>query len=135
VSLDLVVSCFRDGELHPEPTALLRAPFQSLVLHTEPRCLVLGLPGGQESLLFIDTTADAVNGFTLNRPVDDPALWQALFSALQHSGCVLVVPGGVPPLVGRADTAPHLPADMVEALGPPVVLPDALAIRGWIERA
>lgn len=135
MSLDLCVACFRNGEPHPEPTALLRAPFDPLVVSTEPRCLVLGLPGGQESLLFIDTIATADTGFTLNRPVRDPALWRALFSALQHTGRVLVVPGDVPPLIGVADTAPHLPADMVEALGQPVVVTDGLAIRHWVENA
>jgi hypothetical protein len=135
MSLDLWVSCFRNGEPHPEPTALLRAPFDPLVVSTEPRCLVLGLPGGQESLLYIDTTANAETGFTLNRPVRDPALWLALFSALRHTGRVLVVPGEVPPLIGVADTAPHLPADMVETLGQPVVVTDGLAIRHWVENA
>lgn len=135
MSLDLVVSCFRDGELHPEPTTLLRAPFDPLVRQTEPRCLVLGLPGGQQSLLFIDTGADTDSGFTLTRPVRDPALWQALFNALQHTGRVLVVPGEVPPLIGVANTAPHLPADMIEALGQPVVVTDGLAIRHWVENA
>ena len=130
-----MVSCFRDGELHPEPTTLLRAPFQPLVRSMEPRCLVLGLADGQESLLFIDTAADTGSGFTLNRPVRDPTLWQALFSALQHTGRVLVVPGEVPPLIGVADTAPHLPAFMVEALGQPVVVSDGLAIRHWVENA
>ena len=52
MSLDLVVSCFRDGELHPEPTALLREPVRPLVQHTEPRCLVLGLADGRENSLF-----------------------------------------------------------------------------------
>lgn len=133
MSLDLWVCCFRNGEPHPEPIALLRAPFQPLVLRTEPRCLVLGLPDGQESLLFLDTTADTANGFTLNRPVRDPALWQALFSALQHTGRVLVVPGEVPPLIGRADSAVHLPADLVASLGQPVLVADGLAIRHWVE--
>lgn len=67
MSLDLCVACFRNGEPHPEPTALLRAPFD--------------------------------------------------------------------PLIGVADTAPHLPADMVEALGQPVVVTDGLAIRHWVENA
>ncbi len=135
MSLDLWVSCFCHGEPHPAPTAGLRAPFDPLVLRTEPGCLVLGLPGDQESLLFIDTTAATATGFTLNRPVRDPALWRALFSALQHTGRVLVVPGAVPPLIGVADTVPHLPADLVESLGPPVVVTDGLAIRHWVENA
>ena len=135
MSLDLWLCCFRGGEPRPEPTALLRAPFDPLVLRTEPRCLVLGLPDGQDSVLFIDTAADMATGFTLNRPVRHPALWQALFSALQPTGRVLVVPGAVPPLIGRADTAPHLPADMLATLGPPVVVADGLAIRHWVENA
>ena len=135
MSLDLWVACFRHGQPHPEPTALLRAPFDPLVVSSEPRCLVLGLPGDQESLLLIDSTAATGTGFTLNRPVRDPALWQALFSALQHTGRVLVVPGAVPPLIGVADTAPHLAADLVESLGPPVVVTDGLAIRHWVENA
>lgn len=135
MSLDLWVACFRHGEPHLEPTAGLRAPFDPLVVSTEARCLVLGLPGDQESMLFIDTTATNTAGFTLNRPVRDPLLWQALFNALQHTGRVLVVPGDVPPLIGCADTAPHLPADLVQSLGPPVVVPDGLAIRHWVENA
>ena len=44
MSLQLWLSCFRHGEPHRVPTAGLRAPFDPLVIGTEPRCLVLRLP-------------------------------------------------------------------------------------------
>ena len=132
MSLDLVLSCWRHGQMHRLPTTQLSAPFQPLVLRRAPRCLVLGLADGQESLLFGDHAADNGHGLTLSRPVDDPALWQAVFEALQCVGTVLLVPGPVPPLVGQADTLPQLPADMVDSLGAPALAASPADIRRWV---
>jgi hypothetical protein len=45
------------------------------------------------------------------------------------------MPGQCPPLVGSAATVPHVPADMIEAIGPPVVVTSADEILRWIQQA
>lgn len=135
MSFDLFVNVFRDGEPAAVPTADLRRPFDRYVRHVEPRCLVLGFAQGQQSELFIDTAAPVASGLCINRPVDDPQLFDAVFDLLRQTGVVLLIPGEVPPLVGTLDTARHLPADMTDAMGSARVVASGAEIRDWIARA
>ena len=80
-----------------------------------------------------DGDPSRVQGVTLHRPCDDPRLWEALASLLAPGDTVLYFPGGAP-LVGCSSAVEHLPTDMVEALGQPVVVTSGGAIRRRIER-
>jgi hypothetical protein len=132
MSLDLDLSRWHGGAPWPMATASFLAPFLPLVARREPRCLVLGLPNDQDSALLVDWSALAVSSATLNRPVDDLMLWQALHDALRQPGMVLIVPDAVPPLIGGAASAAQLPADMVAALGAPAVVDSPAEIRRWV---
>jgi len=78
---------------------------------------------------------DRIEHFSINRPCGAPEFYAALLPLLQSENLVLLVPGACPPLVGRTAMIARVPADIIEAVGPPVLLADAQEIRLWIEKA
>jgi hypothetical protein len=134
MSFDLYIGGCLNGKKAPFPRALLARYFGEFVSRREPRCLTLSFEGGEECLLFCDDE-ELVEICSINRPGPAPALYQAIFELLRSANLVLFLPGECPPLVGRAETITHVPADMVEGLGQAVVLGHATEILEWIHRA
>ena len=134
MSFDLFVGCFANGEKATFPRADVEQHFGPYVTHREPKCLTLGFGKDGESYLYIDDAA-AVDGFTVNRPVHSAELYEALLSVLKTGNLVLYMPGECPPLVAHAAVGKHLPKDMIESLGVPVVLSSASDIPQRIQEA
>lgn len=127
MSFDLFVGCFEEGDLASFPTEVVVTAFAPYTLAVEPDCLPLAFDdsGMACTYVYLDTTTPHTSHFSVNRPVDDPALYEALLAILRSANLALYMAGNCPPLLGRAETARHLPADMIEALGEPVLLKEA----------
>ena len=96
MSFDLFVGCFENGELADFPTAQVLEAFAAHTLAVEPDGLQLAYDDSGIACTYVhlDTAAPSVNGFSVNRPVDDPALYQAIVGRPPEA----VVPGGSPAL-------------------------------------
>jgi hypothetical protein len=79
--------------------------------------------------------ASMVRGFTVHRPCEDRRLWDALASVLALGAVILYFPGCRAPLVRRKDVVRHLPADLIEGLGKPVVVTNGKDIHHEIQTA
>ncbi|PTU75170.1 hypothetical protein [Pseudomonas mangrovi] len=137
MSFDLFVGCFENGELASFPTEVVINAFAAHTLAIDPDGLRLAYDdsGMACTYVYLDTSAPRTSHFSVNRPVDDPALYQALLAILREGHLALYMAGDCPPLLGRAETARHLPADMIEALGEPVLLKEANEIFARIATA
>jgi hypothetical protein len=137
MSFDLFIGSFADGEPAQFPLNLLRKHFGSLIADVTPQCFVLrfGPELGDTCDLYVDTAAQAVNGFCISRPRDDARLFAAVFAVLQEPGFVLYMSSDCPPLVGNPKTAERLPIGMVEDLGRPVLLSSAAEIPARISES
>lgn len=137
MSFDLFVGCFEEGDLASFPTEVVINAFAAHTLEVEPDCLRLAYDdsGIACTYVYLDTSAPHTSHFSVNRPVDDPALYEALLAILREGNLALYMAGDCPPLLGRAETANHLPADMIEALGEPVLLQQAGEIFARIATA
>jgi hypothetical protein len=65
----------------------------------------------------IGTSDLAVHG-----PCSDPRLWDALVSILALGNVALVFPDCRGPLIAHEDVASHLPVEMFESFGQPIVV-------------
>lgn len=137
MSFDLFVGCFEEGELARFPTQVVLDAFAPHTLAIEPDCLQLAFADSTVACthLYLDTSAALTSQLSVNRPVDDPALFEALLAILRSAHLAPYMAGDCPPLLGRAETARHLPADMIEALGEPVLLRKAGEILARIASA
>jgi hypothetical protein len=70
----------------------------------------------------------AVESLAIHRPCEDKRLWEALASILALGNVVIYFPGCRAPLIARIEVASHLPAEMIEALGQPIVVKDGAEV-------
>jgi hypothetical protein len=85
-------------------------------------CWVLRFRDGGVSELNVDAGPD-IDGFMVSRPPNSPELWRGIIEILKRTTSVLYWPG-TPCVVADASVIPHLPPDMIESLGEPVVTTD-----------
>jgi hypothetical protein len=134
MSFDLFFGCFHLGQKASFPRNLLDEHFGPYISRRESTCFTVDFGDAGTSHVYCDED-DRIDGFSVNRPVAAAALYQAIFELLRTEPLVLVMPGKCPPLIGSAETAPHVPADMVDALGNPVVVQSPGEILQWIHQA
>lgn len=137
MSFDLFVGCFEQGDIASFPAELVISAFAPFTLVVEPGGLILGFDdsGTPCTYVHLDMAATQISDFSVNRPVDEPALYEALLAILRSAPVALYMAGECPPLIGRAETARHLPPDMIETLGEPVLLQRAEEIPARIASA
>jgi hypothetical protein len=134
MSFDLFVGCFRDGEKATFPRSLVDEHLGPYVTARHPGCLTLTFDARSESYLYVDE-ARAIYGFCVNRPCASSKLYEALLSLLRSDNLVLYMPGNCPPLIANRSVGGHLPKDMVDSLGTPVILSSSDEIPKRIQEA
>ena len=138
MSFDIYVQSFRDGEFAGIPRRRVRDAFGTHLTETETHFWHVRYDHTNSceiDLTAHDTDPSMVQGFTVHRPCTDQRLWDALASILVLGDIVLYFPGGRAPLVARSTVIQHLPVDMVDALGQPVVVTSGIEIQREIHTA
>lgn len=134
MSFDLFVGCFRNGKKATFPRSLVDEYFGPYVTAKHPECLTLTFDASSQSYLYVEE-ASAIDGFSINRPCTSSKLYEALLSLLRSENLALYMPGNCPPLIANPSAAAHLPKDMVDSLGPPVMLSSSDEIPRRIQEA
>lgn len=140
MSFEAYLNCFEDGEESYFPTSIVEDAFAPFITRREPEfsCWVVTYDDTPSADLYLNLDPDDASrcsGFTVARPPDDSRLFEALWKILRATGSVVYCPGECPPMVGQAETIPHLNPDMVEVLGSPVVVLDGDEIRKRLEQS
>jgi len=137
MSFDLYIGSFHVGEPQSFQARVLNDAINPYIVGKEPTCYVLRFSGDESSDcdLYVDTEAERISNFSINRPVSDERLYVALLQVLQLPGTVMYISGDCPPLVGNYHSMAELPPDMVESLGKPVLITKPHEIREYISRA
>ena len=138
MSFDVFVQTFRNGEFHGISRQRVRDAFGLYLTEPEPNFWQLRYDDANSCDLYLnahDSDASLVHGFTVNRPCGDHRLWDSLAFILTLSEVVIYFPGGRAPLVAHSGVAQHLPPNMVEALGQPIVVASGREILHEIQTA
>ena len=130
MSFNIFFQTFESGVVSTFPRALLESAVAPYIAHREAGCLVLSFGDAGEPEIYVDD-AENVESFMVAHPPVAPIFWDMMFGLLQQTAGVLFWPGGGC-VVANARAAAELPADMVEALGPPIVIGDGARIADLI---
>jgi hypothetical protein len=135
VSFDLFIRFYDHGA--PAGIALedVRAAFAPYISSSDATHLALEYDVANGSYVHLKphpNNADATVAIAVNRPCGDMRLWDSLARVLRLGNAVLFFPGGANPMVGSTDAVPHLPRDMIETLGNPVVVASGKAILALV---
>jgi hypothetical protein len=138
MSFELFMQCFDHGEPAGLPREAIRTLFPVVAAESEPDCWIVRYDDENSCDISVTPlTADEtlMESLCVNRPCADERLWDALLSVMRLGAVVLYFPGDAPPLVASEAAGEHLPADMVEAMGPPCVVSSIEEILEIIKNA
>lgn len=121
MSLDIFLQAFHDGDPQDVPTPHILKCVGEFAANTDTDFVDLVFGPRDSCTLYFDTREPVVQGLTVNRPCGDRRLAKVLFEIMQLGNFVLFIPGEEPPIVTDEAAIGHLPEDMVEALGEPMV--------------
>jgi hypothetical protein len=137
VSFDLFVNCFEHGEKGVFPGSMLERLFGPQIVSRKPEFSLWSIDYGQNNTSDIYVSfEDGVkncSGFTINRPCADIRLFEAIYAVLADTNSVLFYPSDDPPLIGKVSTRQHLPQDMVDSLGGPILMNNGREILAHIK--
>ena len=134
MSFDVYIQWFHDGDSQGLPEERVRSAFGDALKVQDDFGWRLSYGPGLESDVYVSRRDGKVEGLTVNRPAEAPALWQALFDFLGVENAVFFFPGsGL--FIRSIAVVRHLPPEMVEALGPPRVVSSAAALRHTLDAA
>jgi hypothetical protein len=124
MSFDIYVQSYQNGASCGIPRQRVREVFGPHLSEVQPNHWKLRYDHANSC--DIDLKSDEADGtkvsdFSVHRPCGDERLWDALASVLTIGNLVLYFPGGRP-FVGRSSVIEHLPSDLIEALGQPLVV-------------
>jgi hypothetical protein len=123
MSFDVYIQCFDKGQPAGISRARVRDAFGTAVTEsaTERWKVSYDARNSCDVYLSLDAGAGVLRGLSINRPCGDLRLWDALASVLTLGNVVLYFQGCKSPLVANLNVRRHLPHDMIEALGEPII--------------
>jgi hypothetical protein len=120
VSLEIFVVFFSDQEPATVPRTIIETAFGPFVVRVEPGLMQLSFPDDGEADVFVDDAAE-VGGMMISGPPPNPEFWESLFDILRQTRSALFWPPGQL-VVANPGAIEHLPPDMVESMGEPIVV-------------
>jgi hypothetical protein len=136
VSFEVYLQCFERGEPAGIDRDFVRSLFPVIEDDSEPDYWSVrydSVKAFHVSVGSMETNPSKVTSLGVMRPITDMRLWDALLQILRSGNVVLYWPGCSSPLVASEPTTAHLPSDMVETLGKPIVVKTSREIREAIE--
>jgi hypothetical protein len=133
MSFELFVQCFDHGEFGSFPREIVERLFGPFVIRRDSEWIDIEYDAQNSATIYMSADA-GLDGFMVHRPCGDRRLYEALLAILRSGNLVMYWPGDGPALIGQPETARHLPQDLIDTLGEPVVVgsPDEIktAIAG-----
>jgi len=133
MSFDIFLGCMKNGESATFPRALVETAFAPFIESRSDRSWKL-----TDSLADVWIQAGPeIYGFTVSRPPgDEHPFWQALFDLMRQTQSVLYWPSDGPASVVTDEAViAHMPAEMIEIVGPVIVVETPLEIGECIRNS
>jgi hypothetical protein len=125
VSFEIFLGCYRDGNSAGLPLLKVKSLFPVVSEEPESTCWTVHFDAlNQSDLYFTPHGLDEVEieGLTISRPCADPRLWDAILSVMQMGNVIAYWPDCDQPAAATETVIDHLPAEMLDALGKPLVV-------------
>lgn len=124
MSFDVYLQDFRSGEPAGIPRDLVRQAFGTVLSEVGADHWTLSFGPTSSCDLYLSALGNDpryVHNITVERPCRDLRLWDGLAYLLAVEGSVLYFPDAAAPLASSAVVG-HLPSDMLDALGQPILV-------------
>ena len=135
MGIEVYVQAFEEGEATAMARSWLRNAFGAELTELEDERWHLRYDDDDSCDLYLramDDDASLVKTVVIDRPCQDHRLWNALAYLLGLGNIVLYWPGSRP-IIGWPGAEEHLPADLIDALGKPVIVTHGSEIQAQLE--
>jgi hypothetical protein len=138
MSFDVYVQTFELGQPSGLSRACIRKTFSPYLSELAQNHWQLMFGPNDFCSLYLKTVTgmpEQIHSITVDRPCADPRLWQGLARLLRLGNTILYFPGCKGPLMHNLNSAGHVPAGMLDALGKPIIVTNGAEIVGHIRFA
>lgn len=125
MSYDYFMQAHVHGEAQEIPTEKFLRIFEKYISQKDDNYIDLYFDELNSCTVYMDTGEPTNSGITINRPCADERLIRCLYAVMQLGNFVFYEPDGKHMIALSIETEQHLPEDMVETLGKPLVA------EGW----
>jgi hypothetical protein len=116
---------FLQAHIHQDsqliPTESILSIFRDYTTSKDDTYIELQFDEENSCTIYIDTNDETVDSFMVSRPCYSRQLGECLYKVMLLGNFVFFEPDGKQPIIVNAETESHLPVDMTEAIGKPVV--------------
>jgi len=109
------------GEDQPIATAGIVQIFAPYITHREETFIDLEFDDRNQCTVYFDQESPTTSHITISRPCGDQRLGVCLYEIMQLGNFVFFEPDGKRPILLTQDAIEHMPPDMIESLGNPVI--------------
>jgi len=138
MSFEVFIQCHENGDFGRIPRQAVRNAFAEFIVAEESNCWKT-IYGTCEScdVSFSTSTSgtEFIQSLCVHRPCSDIRLWDAMAAILRLGNVVLYFPADTPPLIANDAVKSHLPTDMLDALGEPVVVSNGKQILDVLHKS
>jgi hypothetical protein len=132
----IFLQCFEETKPSGVPREWLREAFRPFLKESEPDFWDLRYDAQNFCrVLLVPLANDTIHQLALDHPCQDIRLWDSLAKLLSIGNLIAYFPGGSGPLLYHEGVARHIPADMLQSLGKPVLARTGSEIRRCVETA
>jgi hypothetical protein len=135
MSFDLYLVSFADHKPSGVPRTLVREAFAEQVRWEDEDSgwtQLTSNDGCRIGLGPLKSDPSLISCVCINRPLSDERFLNALYQILRLGNVALFFPGGKGPLIAEPSVGNHLPPDMFESLGTPIVVANGREIAEQI---
>jgi len=112
------------GADQPIATAKIVEVFARYITHREETFMELEFDDRNQCTIYLDQESPTTSHLTISRPCGDERLGACLYEVMQLGNFVFFEPEGKHPILLDSDVLEHLPPDMIDSLGNPVIARD-----------
>ncbi len=103
------------------PTINILEIFRDYIVEKGETYIDLEFDEGNSCTIYLDTDEPNNSGFMVSRPCSG-RLWECLYEVMLLGNFVFFEPGGLSMIIVNPEVERHLPTNMIESLGKPVVV-------------
>lgn len=121
MSYEYFLQAHLHGQDQPIATARIVEVFAPYITQREETFIELEFDDSNSCTIYLDQESPTTSQITISRPCADQRLGACLYEVMQLGNFVFFEPDGTHPILLTQGSLEHIPSDMIDSLGDPVI--------------
>lgn len=120
MSVELYLQKYSQGAAASFSKESIREVLMGYSVKESPTSWEVGFDADQPDTFYLGSQ-ESIESLMISKPGISINLYEFLIKILKSDNFILYWPGGTHPLVGQAETTAHIPSEMINSLGLPII--------------